>query len=285
MEQLIANVFIAASVYTLCGIGFAVIYRTTRFFHFAHASVISFAAYLAYLSISEFHIHVIPAVLLCVAGGTALGCLIDASVYRPLRVRQAGPLILLLASLGVYIAIHNLLALSFGDDFKSVRLGAVREGILVAGARVTCTQFAILFAAVAAVVGTSIFMTHTRAGLQLRAVASDSVLATASGVPVNKAVLLAFAIGSALGSFAGFLLAIDSGVNPQMGLNFLLMGVVAVIVGGAKRIAGIVVGALLVAGTQQIAAWHMGAQWQDCAAFVVLVVFLLIRGRELVTAR
>ncbi len=285
MEQLIANAVIAASVYTISGIGFAVIYRTTRFFHFAHASVIALAAYLSYFFISELHIHVIPSALLCVAGGTALGCVIEAAIYRPLRARQAGPLVLLLASLGTYIAIHNLLALSFGDDFKSVRLGPVREGILIAGARVTCAQFAILFAAIAAVIGTNVFMTRTQAGRQLRAVASDIALATASGIPVKRTILMAFAIGSALGACAGVLLAIDNGVTPNMGLNSLLMGVVAVIVGGVKRIAGIVVGALLVAGTQQIASWYIGAQWQDCAAFAILVVFLLIRRSDVVTVK
>jgi branched-subunit amino acid ABC-type transport system permease component len=58
------------------------------------------------------------------------------------------------------------------------------------------------------------------------------------------------------------------------------MGVVAVVVGGTKHISGILIGCLLVAGTQQLAAWHLGSEWQDCAAFALLVAFLVIRQRE-----
>ncbi|HRZ13083.1 MAG TPA: branched-chain amino acid ABC transporter permease [Kiritimatiellia bacterium] len=285
MNQLVANTVIAAGAYILSGIGFAVIYRTTRFFHFAHASAISLSAYLGYACITRLQIHIIPSILVCVLAGTALGCTVDAAVYRPLRARQAGPLALLLASLGVYLTVHNALALWLGDDFKSVRISAVREGLLIGGARVTPTQLAIVVAACAAVVGVALFLAHTLAGRRMRAVASDPALAAASGIAVNQSILLAFAIGSALGAVAGLLLAIDSGVYPNMGLNSLLMGVVAVIVGGAKRIGGILVGALLVAGAQQLASWHLGAQWQDCAAFVILVAFLLMRRNGMVALR
>lgn len=277
MRQLVANAVIAAGAYVLSGVGFAVIYRTTRFFHFAHAAVISVAAYLGYACISKLGMHVITTSVVCIVSSTVLGCAVDFAVYRPLRARQAGPLVLLLASLGVYVAMHNCLALFFGDDLKSVRISEVREGFMVAGARLTAIQMAMLVTAFTAVLGLSLFLARTRLGRRLRAVASDAALAEATGVPVNQSILLAFAVGSALGGCGGLLLALDNGVTPNMGLNSLLMGVVAVIVGGTKRAAGIAFGALLVAVTQQFAAWHLGAQWQDCAAFMVLVAFLLIR--------
>jgi len=48
IQQLIVNGIIAGSIYALIAIGFAVIYRTVRFFHFAHGVVYTAGAYMAY---------------------------------------------------------------------------------------------------------------------------------------------------------------------------------------------------------------------------------------------
>jgi branched-chain amino acid transport system permease protein len=48
LPQLCLNGFIAGSLYALIAIGFAVIYRTVRFFNFAHGAVYTVGAYLAY---------------------------------------------------------------------------------------------------------------------------------------------------------------------------------------------------------------------------------------------
>ena len=91
MNQLFANGLIAASIYALSGIGFALIYRTTGFFHFAHASVISLGAYLVYFTTVRLHLPIPVAMLVAIGGGTALGCCIDLGLYRPLRHRRASP--------------------------------------------------------------------------------------------------------------------------------------------------------------------------------------------------
>jgi branched-chain amino acid transport system permease protein len=48
LGQLLWNGFVAGSIYALTALGFAVIYRTVRFFHFAHGAVYTVGAYLAY---------------------------------------------------------------------------------------------------------------------------------------------------------------------------------------------------------------------------------------------
>ncbi|MCH8837457.1 MAG: branched-chain amino acid ABC transporter permease, partial [Candidatus Marinimicrobia bacterium] len=46
--QFIINGLIAGSIYVLIALGFALIYRTVKFFHFAHGVVYATGAYLAY---------------------------------------------------------------------------------------------------------------------------------------------------------------------------------------------------------------------------------------------
>ena len=90
-------------------------------------------------------------------------------------------------------------------------------------------------------------------------------------------ILLTFIVGSSLAGVTGILYGLDYGITPTMGLNALMMGVIAVIIGGIRSISGIALGALLLAMAQQLGAWYLGSQWQDAIAFIILVIFLLFK--------
>jgi branched-chain amino acid transport system permease protein len=111
----------------------------------------------------------------------------------------------------------------------------------------------------------------------MRAVASDSELAKLSGIKSDRIILISFAIGSALAGIAGILVALDVDMTPTMGMNMLLMGVVAMIIGGVGSIRGIVLGSLLLATAQNLAVWYISSQWMDASAFVLLLIFLLFK--------
>ncbi len=112
----------------------------------------------------------------------------------------------------------------------------------------------------------------------MRAVANDPWLANATGIESDRVILFTFAIGSALAGFAGILISLDIDMTPTMGLNALMMGVVAVIVGGSGRpIPGVLLGALLLGLAQHLGVWKISSQGQDAIAFAILLIFLLFR--------
>ena len=84
------------------------------------------------------------------------------AVYRPLRRKGTSSLILLLASLGLYAVFQNLISLAFGDDTKTIRTGAVTEGMNLLGARITSIQVTIVCFSIALVVGVWIFLKRTK---------------------------------------------------------------------------------------------------------------------------
>ena len=128
LPQLFVNGLIAGTIYALVALGFGLIYATTRFFHFAHGAVYTAGAYLAY-SGWLLGLNLPGAVLLAVIDTPILGAVLEIGVYRPLRRKAASSLILLLASLGLFIVIQNLISLTFGDDTKTIRSGAVMVGL------------------------------------------------------------------------------------------------------------------------------------------------------------
>lgn len=194
-------------------------------------------------------------------------------------------MIFLLASLGIYILLQNLISMFFGDDTKSIRFSVVNEGINIFGARITPIQGVILFTAIVVTMLLILFMKKTKMGKAMQAVANDPELANISGISSDRVILISFAIGSALAGLTGILVALDVDMTPTMGMNTLMMGVVVMIVGG-NNVKGIVCAALLLGFTQNLGVWYISSQWQDAIAFLILILFLLLKpegffGRKL----
>ena len=277
VPQMLLSGFVLASRYALVGTGFFLILALCRFIHFAHGAFVPVAAYSAFVAGMWLSMPVPVCALAGIVVAAALGCLMELSVYRPLRRKRASTLILMLASIGIYAVLQNSISLVFGDDTKSIRSGVVEEGLNVLGARITPIQITTICVSIALVIALALFLRNTKIGQAMRAVANDPELASVSGIDSDRVILWAFAIGSALAGVAGILVALDVDMTPTMGLNALMMGVVAVIIGGANSIPGIALGALLLGMAQQFGVWWISSQWQDAIAFIILLAFLLFR--------
>ncbi len=206
-----------------------------------------------------------------------IAILVELGPYRYLRFNTASPLVLLLASIGIYIILQNIISLIYGDETKSIRDGMVTEGSDILGARITPIQLVTIVVGVSLVILCLICMRFTRIGIYMRAVAANPELAFVTGIDTDKVILIAFAIGSALAGIAGILISFDTDMTPTMGMNALMMGVVAVIIGGVGSIPGAALGAFLLAFAQNFGVWKISSQWQDAIAFIVLLLFLLLR--------
>jgi branched-chain amino acid transport system permease protein len=203
--------------------------------------------------------------------------LIELLIYKPLRRKGTTPLILLLASLGIYIVLQNIISMTFGDDTKTLRSGIVREGLEFLGGRITPIQITIILVSILLLIACSALMKYTKIGTAMRAVASDPDLAVISGIDSDRVILFTFALGSALAGVAAILVSFDIDMTPTMGMNALMMGVVAVIIGGVGSIPGAALGGYLLAFAQNFGVWKISSQWQDAIAFIILLIFLLFR--------
>jgi len=288
LHQLIANGIIAGSIYALVALGFTVIYRTVRFFHFAHGVIYALGAYLAYsvlrityspstssgqAGIAEWGIAILAGII----GAGVLGVLIDRLVYLPLRRRKAPNLVFLIASFGIFIFIQNLLQLIYGAQILTLRTGPVKEGHHFLGAVITNTQILILAASAALCFGLWLFVKKTKLGKAMRAVADDRIAASVVGVNPERIILAVFAIGSALAGAAGILISLETDIEPTMGMNAILKGIIASIIGGIGSIPGAMLGGLFLGIAENLGIWKISAGWKDCIAFVILIIFLLFR--------
>lgn len=275
--QLIVNGIVAGAAFALIAIGFALIYNTAGFFHFAHGALFTVGAYSSFFLVSWLGVPLIFSIPIAIATAALIGCFLDLLFFVPLRRRGSSPLVLLLASLGIYIVLQNLVSMFFGDDIKTIRSGAVEEGIAFFGARITTIQICIVSASIAVLIAVIVFFKASKIGKAMRAISNDPELARVSGIDSERVILLTFALGSALAGLAGILVALDVDMTPTMGMNALMMGVVAVVIGGTGSIAGVAFGALFLGIAQHLGVWKISSLWQDAIAFAILLVFLLIK--------
>jgi branched-subunit amino acid ABC-type transport system permease component len=275
--QIVVNILILFSVYLLIAISYCVIYYPVVFFQLSHAFVIAFSAYSTYFFSIQLHCPVWAAVPLAIICATALGMLSEIALYKPLRKRKASPMVLMIASLGLYTVLQNVISMLWGDDTKSVRTGEIKVGHEFLGAYITDIQITTIAVCVTLFAACVLLMRYSRIGRNIRAVASNPELSNIVGIHSDRVILWAFGIGSALAAVAGILIAFDTDMTPTMGFNWLLYGVVAMIIGGVGSNWGLVGGALLLATAQHLAAYHIGSQWMDAVAYIILILFLIAK--------
>jgi len=288
--QLILNGIIAGSIYALVALGFTVIYRTVKFFNFAHGIVYTVGAYVAYsvltLDFRQWTVDYVKwgvAILIGVIGVGVLGILIDRLVYFPLRKKKASNLIFLLASFGVFIFLQNLIQLIYGAQILTIRTGPVKEGHQLSlfgydlNAIITNIQILILFVSLGVMVGLWVFIHKTKLGKAMRAVSDDSIAASVVGINPEKIITASFAIGSALAGAAGILISLETNIEPTMGFSAILKGIIASIIGGIGSIPGAMFGGFFLGIVENLGIWKIQAGWKDCISFVILIIFLLFR--------
>jgi branched-chain amino acid transport system permease protein len=279
LQQLLLNGIIAGAIYALVALGFTVIYRTVKFFHFAHGIVYTVGAYLAYSVISG-QSSVAGWVLAAVAGivgAGILGVVINRAVYYPLRQRKASNLILLLASFGVFIFIENLIAMIYGNQILTIRTGPIREGYHIGSAVITQIQIWILVVSCLLMVFLWWFIQKTKIGKAMRAVSDDPVASSVVGINPEQTILASFAIGSALAGAAGILISLETNIEPTMGFAAILKGIIASIIGGIGNIPGAMFGGFFLGIAENLGIWKIQAGWKDAISFAILIIFLLLR--------
>ena len=275
MPQIISNILLSTSIFLLIANSFSLIYYPTKFFHIAHAAIITSGAYFVFLFANKFSIPFLLAITLAIASSTLLGILCELGVYRFMRKRNVPSLAYLIASIGLYVVLQNIISLYFGDDTKIINTGEIKVGNQIFGAYITTIQLITIGVSFVLFVSVNLFLHFPATGKSIRAVASNPELSNIYGISSNKIILIAFGIGSALAATAGILSAMDTNMTTTFGFNLLLYGVVAMIIGGVGSTRGLIAGSLLVATAQHLSAYYIDTKWMDAVTYIILILFLI----------
>jgi branched-chain amino acid transport system permease protein len=177
----------------------------------------------------------------------------------------------------VFIFLQKLIQLIYGAQILTIRTGPVKEGYHFLGAVITDIQILILLVSIILMILLWLFIQKTKLGKAMRAVSDDPIGANVVGINPEKIITISFAIGSALAGAAGILISFETNIEPTMGFNAILKGVIASIVGGIGSIPGAVLGGFFLGLAENLGVWKIQAGWKDAISFLILIIFLLIR--------
>lgn len=275
--QLVLNIIVLFFLLTLIGYSYKIVYKASGFFNLSHAITITFGAYFTYLFSIQLSFGLVIAIPIVILLSTILSLIISQYIYKPLQDKNTPNWQKLIASLGIYIVLQNVVSMCFGDDTKSFRTWEVKEGHQFLGAYITDVQIIIIVVSFGLLVLCWLFIEKTNIGKQIKAASSNPSLSTLLGISTNKAILYSFAFGSALASCAGILIAAETDMTPTMGFNWLLYAIVAMIIGGMGGMRYLLMGALLLATTQNYSAYYLDSKWMNASTFIILIIFLYFK--------
>ncbi len=281
LAQQTINALSLGSIYALVAIGLAMVFGILRLINFAHGDLMMVACYAAFFLVST-GISFAPLIVITLFAAALLGMLTERVAYRP--VRGAPDVVMLLTSLAVSIFIENVFIMVVSPVPRSFR--AVTPAFLDtvhAWAGMSISNINILTVGVTIVlfVLLLLFVTRTRVGVAMRAVSEDLLGAKLVGINLNRVILAAFAVGSAMAGVAGILWAARLGkIDPLMGFIPLLKAFVAAVIGGFGSLAGAVLGAYVLGFAEIFLIGFLPPQlssYRDAFVFLLLILVLLVR--------
>ncbi len=294
MVELVVYGVVLGSVIALGAIGITLVYGIVRLANFAHGEFMTAGAYLALLVVTvvlpwlgvpdgtfgplSFGVRMLVAFPLCMGVVAGMAVLIDRLLYRKLRLKNSGPVILAMASLGISFIIRMLILIIWGADYRFYRPGVLRPAMdLPLGIKIRPDQVFIIATVLVLVVLLHLFLQKTRMGKAMRATADNTELALISGIDTEAIVMWTWGIGGGLAAAAGILYGIDVQLHPGMGWNFLIPLFAAAILGGIGNMYGALVGGLVIGIAEQVSTAWLTPTYKLAVAFMIMILILFVR--------
>lgn len=293
LSQQLVNGLTLGSVYALIALGYSMVYGILRLLNFAHGEVYMVGAFIGYgmLVVAGGALTpVIPVWLLLVAmfvaamlGSGVLGVVIERFAYRPLR--SSPRIAALISAVGVSFFLQSAALLLFSARVRSYDtpdLISTSTGLQVGPTRIWLVRILVVAMAVGLMVALTLFVSRTKLGKAMRAVAYDREAAAMMGIDVDRVIAVTFFIGSVLAGAAGVMVGlVFSRIFHFMGFVAGLKGFTAAVVGGIGNIPGAMLGGLLIGMAEAFTAGYVSSRFQDLIVFTILILVMLGRPQGL----
>jgi branched-chain amino acid transport system permease protein len=284
LVSIIANGLALAAIYALVAVGFVIIFKATRVLNFAHGEFMALGAYFSYVSITTYSLPFVIGLTVGFLATSALGVLVFFLLMRPMLGEQLWAPVMVTVGLG--IVLQSIIKIKWGAETLLLPVPVDIKGIDLPGTTTRISNFAIfsIIVAILFFIAVALFFRFASIGRQMRAAAENPLLASYSGVNINKI----FAVGWGIAAFAAALAGVAqaSGTLISAGIGAIaLRAFPAALLGGMDSIIGAAVGAVIIGLVEMTAAEYLGSGSRDVVAFVVLLVVLMVRPYGLFGSR
>ncbi|MDH4135280.1 MAG: branched-chain amino acid ABC transporter permease [Anaerolineae bacterium] len=265
-------------LYALIAMGLSLQYGVARVLNISHGEFIMLGALTTWTLYTAFGIN--PLVCLAICGPVAflLGFIIHRTLFKRLLTSSASPGIFesnsMLASFGLMFIIQNIALIAWGPEIRGYSYLAFPVNL--AGALFGANRLVTLGFAVVIGLAFYLFLARTRMGKAIRAAAQDPVTAGLMGVNINNVLALCFGFGAAMAGIAGMLISMCYPVHGVMGLEYTIIAIIVVVLGGLGSIPGSFIGGFILGLIGSIVTYFEPGL-ALAAYYAIFILLLLVR--------
>ena len=278
------------AMYALLALGFTLVYGILELINFSHFNVFMVGSFVAMGILNALGVSgqntvatgwTLVALLGTALAGTmlatgVLGVVIERVCLRPLRSVR-GPAAMI-TTIGVSYILFNLVLLTLGADAKNFPNPLPPLLLPIGGAVLRLREVLIWLVALALMAGLWWFVQRTRMGRAMRATAQDPEAARMMGVEVDRVIVTAFFLGSALAGAAGMIFGLYYNTTSFLvGYTAGLRAFTAAVLGGIGSVPGAMVGGLVIGLIEAMSGQLIATAWTDVVVFSILVIVLVLR--------
>ena len=209
----------------------------------------------------------------CLLAG-AVGVALYRGLYVYMRQQARSPLIMLVASLGMLLAISAFIVIVFQSPPRALPEAFGSASWAVGGAYIKGFNVFTIGVAVVGFMALFVLLKKTAFGRAVRAIGDDEEVSKVVGINTTVIIGAVFFIGAVFAAMAGLLSGHDTAIQPKMGLLLLLKGWIASVVGGIGNLYGAIVGSFVLGMVEQFGIWDLAGQWKEAISFILLILFL-----------
>jgi branched-chain amino acid transport system permease protein len=271
------NGIVKGVVYASLALALVLIFRATGILNFAQGEMALFSTYVTWW-LTDQGLAVWLAIVVSMVLSFIGGAMIERIVIRP--VERSSPLVIVIVTIGMFLAFNSLAQLIFGTDTKELPRAYPLERWTIGGVNIDSDTVALVIVLIAECVLLWIFFNKTKAGLALRAVASNAESSRLVGISTGRMLMLGWGLAAALGALAGALIvpqtpALSSGSMQGV----LVFSFAAAALVGFDSPFGAVVGGLIVGLAEVLTTTYVDAldSIELALPFGLILAVLLVR--------
>jgi branched-chain amino acid transport system permease protein len=278
------NGIVVGSLYVLVALGLTLIYGVLVQINFAHADIVTLGAFAAYGVTHLLNGNYLAGITAALALGAALGWLVNAGIFAPLRDRGS-ELLPLIATIGVSIMLQNAMLALLGPIPYAFDTPYSNQVIRFGTLFLTVQNVLIILVSGVSIALLYVFMKFTFLGKALRAVSQDRETAGLMGINPNYLIMLTFVIASALAGLSGAMLGPVLVLTPFAGTSVIVKAFAIVIIGGFGNVEGTILAGLLVGLIESYTTQFLDPGLIDIVVFALLLLTLAMRPTGLIAER
>jgi branched-chain amino acid transport system permease protein len=262
-------------IYGLVAIGFCVIYNASGIVNFAQGVFVMLGGMFAHTLLTKFGLPIYVSAVLSTILVAGIGVFVQIAIINPMWRRKAPLFAIILATLAIQLLIEQVVILTLGDQPRTypefTSGGPLKIGPIAVGYQL----FWVLGCGALMVFALTQFFNRTRMGRALRACSQNREAAALLGIPVERMLIVSFALSAALGAAAGILITPTQYTAYSVGGPFGINGFIAAIIGGFGSAPAALIGGIFLGVIQSGAIVFFGAGFKNIVALTVLLIVLL----------